>query len=655
MPSATALEALEVVVEEERDAGSASEEHLDAQELAAFPACSTDELLRAMSGLHQSAHGGHGKAYQYFLRGFDAVHGADLAVTLEGIPLNEPSNIHGHGYLDLHFIPSLLVRGLDLYKGSARPQSGDFDIAGAADLRLGLDRRALWAELGGGTDRSATAALAWGPEDGEPGDFLVAELDAGLGVGDHHAWRQLRAAGGLEGALGAGSARLFLLGYDGAFDSPGVLRASDVERGLVDFYGAYPEAGDGRSTRALAGASWLRAGSGGTGAAVAWLGYRALELRRNFTGYLLHPDEGDGVRQAQRGLQAGARLRGSRGLRGERLASTLQGGLDLRGDLARQEEQGVTVDGVAWGQRVDADFLQGELAAWAGAELELGAWATVSPGLRAALMGLGLQRRIDDSGQPVEELEVAWSGAPVLAPKASAVLAPEAPLSGFASYGRGYRSPEARGIEDGDRAPFTQADSGELGLRWRPRAWLLLRAAAFRIDISNEMVFDHAAARFLSEGATRRHGAEASAEITPRDDLKAELELSWADGRSVATGEPLPYAPRWLCSLGLYALGWERGEVETTAGLRLWALGPRPLPEGFYSQAALVADLELASRWEDWELGIELDNLFGTRWRDGEFVYPSCFDADGSCSELPALHLTAGEPFALHLSLGRRI
>ncbi len=144
----------ELVVEDERPRETASESVLEGEALEAFPARSADELLQAMPGLHQSAHGGHGKAYQYFVRGFDAVHGADLAVILAGIPLNEPGNVHGHGYLDLHFLPTVLGRSVDLHKGSSRAEVGDFGVAASADFHLGLAEPGLLTPVGGGPDRS---------------------------------------------------------------------------------------------------------------------------------------------------------------------------------------------------------------------------------------------------------------------------------------------------------------------------------------------------------------------------------------------------------------------------------------------------------------------------------------------------------------------
>ena len=645
----------ELVVEDERPRETASESVLEGEALEVFPARSADELLQAMPGLHQSAHGGRGKAYQYFVRGFDAVHGADLAVSLEGIPLNEPGNVHGHGYLDLHFLPTVLVRSVDLHKGSSRAEVGDFGVAASADFHLGLYEPGLLAQAVGGTDRSGELLFAWRPSGGESGDFLVAQADTGLGVGEHRAWRQLNLAAGLEHWFGMTRARAFALGYQGAFESPGVIREDDLLGGEVDFYGAYPEAGDGLSSRLLAAAELSRPCDGCGWRVLAWGGLRGLELRRNFTGYAQHPEHGDGVQQGQQGGAVGLRAMGWESIEALGGWHELMAGVDLRADSAHQWEQGVDLDGAVWQERIDAVVQQGSAGAWASAELHPWPWLELEPGLRGELLGLHLLRRLDDAGAVVDEPAPARAWAPVLAPKLRMVVAPAQPLSLYASYGRGFRSPEVRGIEDGDRAPVSLSDTQEAGLRWEPRDHLDLTLVGFHTSIDNELIFDHTAARFVSTGSTRRLGVEALASAESVSGLRLEAELSWTDGRYVATGEPLPFAPRWLGSAGIYHSGERRSrQLRWNAGLRGWFLGPRPLPDGFYSQSAFVLDATTHGEWRCWVVELEIDNLLGSRWRDGEFVYPSWFDRDEPCSELPALHITAGEPFALRLGVGRR-
>ena len=74
---------------------------------------------------------GGGKAAQYFLRGFDADHGTDVAFFLDGIPVNFRSHAHGQGYTDLHFMIPETLKQVDVFKGPYWVEYGDFATAAA--------------------------------------------------------------------------------------------------------------------------------------------------------------------------------------------------------------------------------------------------------------------------------------------------------------------------------------------------------------------------------------------------------------------------------------------------------------------------------------------------------------------------------------------
>src|SRR3989442_10208082 len=89
------------------------------------------DILRLAPGLVISQHAGGGKAEQYFLRGFDADHGTDLAIFVDGVPVNLRSHAHGQGYADLHFLIPETVKQLEVLKGPYHVEFGDFATAGA--------------------------------------------------------------------------------------------------------------------------------------------------------------------------------------------------------------------------------------------------------------------------------------------------------------------------------------------------------------------------------------------------------------------------------------------------------------------------------------------------------------------------------------------
>lgn len=643
---AQTLPSEEVVVEAKDPPASAAERELDATRVVATPGRSTDDLLRATRGLHQSQHSGHGKAFQYFLRGFDAVHGADLSISAEGVPLNEVSNVHGHGYLDLHFIPRQLVTGASLRPGVFRASVGDFGVAGSGELSLGLANPGLQLQIGGGTDLSGRFTMAWRPADRGPGTFAMVDAEAGHGVGPSRKWEQVRAAVGIDGQIGNTAVRTFALAYRGRFDSPGVLRESDVDKGTRRFYDAYDNAGDGVSARALAGFRLEHRRNDWSLDSTAWAGWRSLELRQNFTGFYVNAEQGDAVVQTHEALSAGARL-----VIGWTPADwiAVRGGVDGRFDHADQTEAGIDTTGKVWDPRIDTRIDQSSMGAWVSVPLRPRPWFDLEAGLRTQVFLMDLDRRID-AGLGTGP---AKASAPVLAPRARLRLFADSPVTVLLAYGRGFRSPEARGVEQG-RAPVSKSDGTELSVLVRPDDHVDLRAGAFGTWISNEIVFDHAAARFLTTGATRRLGAYVGATVHPVAWLEVDLDVTASDGRYRATQELIPYAPRLLAVLGLTTEALVTGPVVWTAGTRTWWLGPRPLPGGFASHTQFVTDVTVSARVRSWTVDLDIDNVFASRWRDGEFFYASDFVGTDSPSALPARHFTAGSPFVARLGFGFR-
>ncbi len=92
------------------------------------------DILRVVPGLLIGQHQGGGKAEQYLLRGFDADHGTDIAIFVDGLPVNLRSHAHGQGYADLHFLIPETLKQVDTFKGPYFVEFGDFATAGAINF-----------------------------------------------------------------------------------------------------------------------------------------------------------------------------------------------------------------------------------------------------------------------------------------------------------------------------------------------------------------------------------------------------------------------------------------------------------------------------------------------------------------------------------------
>ena len=73
-------------------------------QIEARPTYRSGELLEGAPGVIVTQHSGEGKANQYFLRGMSLDHGTDLAISVDGMPVNQRTHGHGQGYSDLNFL-----------------------------------------------------------------------------------------------------------------------------------------------------------------------------------------------------------------------------------------------------------------------------------------------------------------------------------------------------------------------------------------------------------------------------------------------------------------------------------------------------------------------------------------------------------------------
>ena len=138
-PDATAVQSLDPSANDVGKAQSGSQGVVPREQLEARPIYRTGEVLEAVPGLVVTQHSGEGKANQYFLRGFNLDHGTDLAITVDGMPVNMRTHAHGQGYADTNFLIPELARGLAYRKGPYFAAEGDFASAGAIYLDV-VDR-----------------------------------------------------------------------------------------------------------------------------------------------------------------------------------------------------------------------------------------------------------------------------------------------------------------------------------------------------------------------------------------------------------------------------------------------------------------------------------------------------------------------------------
>lgn len=611
-------------------APTATAESFERRDIEAAPHRNAEEILRQVPGLTLTQHGSEGKGHQFFLRGFDAIHGSDLEITLEGIPLNEWSNPHGQGYIDLGIIIPEMVNSLNVIKGPFTLEQGLFATSGSADYQMGFaNPKERWqaAYTAGSTNRHRLFAAYTGEER----QFLALEGTYDQGFGENRGIRR-GTINARTPLLISAAHRLDLFGAASVadFELPGILRFREYREGQMGFYDVHEHAGAGQALRAL-GALFYdgRFGSHALSAR-AFFGYRDLDLLENYTGFIEHPVHSDRRRQ---------------------LYENFNGGLfaDLRSPL----KQSLDLE-LGLGARADffarsTDHLGLELEKIAREEEEAGSQTHFFShgGLRWRPHGaieLAGGARVDGAHFSLKHGN--YGPAFLISPRLSARWQALESLIFFTALGRGLRPADAA------TAPsFIPAESAELGTIYLPTDWLELRLAGFGTYISQESVFDHATNTTINHSATRRIGLEFDGRIYPADWLMIRGDLTFADGRFLDSGAYIPTAP-WLVGAAHLLTDHRIKDGVLHTGLRLRAMAPRRLPHGAKGATFALIDLSASYRWQVFELSLEIENLLNQRANEGEYHFASHWAPGEPASAIPSLHFTPAPPLNARLTLG---
>jgi hypothetical protein len=657
--------------------------------LAEVPRRSAEDLLTLAPGLLLTSYGGEYHASGVFLRGFDAGVGQDIEFSLQGIPLNEVSNAHGHGYADAHFIIPELVSELGVVEGPFDPRQGDFAVAGSVRFTLGFGLRGVLAKAGLGSFGRRRVVALWGPSSSGPDTFAGVDFEDGNGFGPNRAFSSARAMAQTELELdGRTKVKLLAAAAANRFDSAGVVRIDDLEAGRLpcgpapdeQAFCLYDPNQGGAGARILLSSHLTRRADRTISDVQVWVSSRSLRLRENFTGFLTDvesrslglPQRGDGVEPSYHALMIGSR--GSLRWSSPDKAFLRDGEI---GYFARHDDGDAvlrrlrTTGGIPY--KVDADnkLRISNIAAFASARVAPHQRLFLTAGLRLDSFLFSVVDRnrpaMDRVGSRLTSDATDAYGLS-LQPKMTATGILGGGFRAVGAFGIGTRSSDAQALSDGEFAPFARVGAAETGLTWS-RTWgedLLTdgRLIGFFTHVDRDLLFDEQAGRNTLAGASNRFGALTSLRAaTPRsfDALAsvtyAEAYQPPADDPSVAfvKGRRLPYIPRWVARLDAT---WRRAipvrdrPLELVAATGFTYVAPRPLPYEQLSDSVVTWDAALRVAAGRFQVGLDVTNILDRRNHDFVFNYVSNFRGpEAAASMLPQRHVALAAPRALYVTL----
>jgi len=646
-PTDEGVKLSEVEVVAERPVAASSQQFIPDKEYLLQPQGRPAQVLRLIPGFIAVEHsGGAGKADQYFLRGFDADHGTDVAFFTDGMPINFRTHAHGQGYADLNFIIPETIEGLDVYKGAYHAEFGDFDTAGAVSFRTRQVVKEGLVQLAGGQFDTQRYLLMLSPTKDKVRTLLAAEgyYTNGPFQNDNRYFRANVLGKVTVNPTGRSELSLTATYHGANWNASGEIPLRAVTDGSLDRFGAIDPSEGGKTTRASGRLNYhYDTPAGGKLYANAYAQYYKLDLYTNFTFFLKDQVNGDGIQQSDRrviyGGEVGYRQVGK--LAGVDAAATA--GVQVRVDdihprLGTQTKRSPT------GTTTDTDVLEASYSPFVKTELQPAPWIQFTGGIRTDLFTFDVRNRCPTCAeQPAGRTTTA-----LVLPKANLILGPWFKTEFFANYGEGFHSNDARAAVVGAASPLARARTYEIGARSRP--WgpegLELIATLWEVDLKSELVFVGDAGTTEARGSTRRRGMEFAARGPVWGPLYFNGSVTWTSAK-FDTGAAIPLAPE-LTAYGATILRWPEG---LTTQLQATYLGVRPLTEdrSIKSPSWLVFDLT-----ERYQLPIKLSrgrleaflfiqNLFDTKWEQATFAFTSRLPSE-PVAGVQDIHFVPGNP-----------
>lgn len=663
---------------------TSSDFHVDRELIEAAPRREGADVLKTAPGLTVGRGEGPAVAHSYTLRGFDAEHGQDIEFRVGGLPINQPSHVHGQGYADLGFLIEETVRELRVSEGVYDPKQGDFAVAGSIDIELGVDEdeRGIVLRSGYGSWNTFRELVLWAPREAERETFGAVQYARTDGYGENRDGQA--ASGTFQYRFGTGELRHRAIGilHAARADLAGVVRKDDIDSGRVCFHCVYPyataRAQNAASSRALFGFfSEYRAPSGANAELGFYLDRSSFRLEENFTGFTTRSEPekaaqgSDLVEQLNDSQALGmtSRYRTAPYRPSSIVEGTVEVGAEGRFDVIDQAQG--PLDSPEDAERsVDTGIHAFELGVYGDLDFRFARIVKSRVGVRGDFVSYDVDQRLEaPSGATRSAFGVA------LSPRASVQVAPLSWLSLFAAYGEGFRSPQAN-VLDADDAPMTKVRSADVGARFDWGDPLKLSVGGYVTRLSDDVLFDAEEATLERIGPTQRLGAVIGLVSRPTEWLVESMSMTLVDAtfrgpppETTGEDEPetpfvesekVPFVPPLVVRADLGArhelvdrVGPER--LEGRAGLGFSFLSLRPLPGGERSAPVGLLDASLGLAWGPVDLGFEAHNLLDREYAEEEHVFVSDWDPGPANTPDAARHLAAGAPRSWMATLGLRL
>lgn len=639
----TSLDLSEVRINSKKSSGLTT---IGAVDIRLRPVNTSQDVLRIVPGLFIAQHAGGGKAEQIFLRGFDIDHGTDIAITVDGMPVNMVSHAHGQGYADLHFLIPETVEKVDFDKGPYFAEKGNLatsayvnfstkDFLESNIFKLDVGRFNTQRLMGmlklfnKTTDKSRQQfyiASEYSTTDGyfdSPQDFHRFNI-----MGKYNAWF------GNQTQL-----TVMASTFDSKWMASGQIPQRAVESGFINRFGAIDDSEGGNTSRSNVSVKLNKQFKNNwkTTSQFYFSRYK-FNLYSNFTFFLEDDINGDMIRQRESRNIFGYSTAATKSyLLGSKQAKS-ELGLGFRYDDVMDIELAKANRTTFFNSIQKGDVRELNAYLFTNQDFELSDKLSLQAGLRYDHFNFKYKDELAGANDYSQQKKGTFS------PKLTLNFSPSQKIKIYFNNGIGFHSNDTRVILDNMATDIIPKVYGtDLGIIVKPNKNLILKTALWHLYSEQEFVYVGDAGIVEPSGKSRRMGIDLSARYQFNTWLFGDIDVNLTRARAI--GEPkgedfIPLAPAFTSIGGLTA----KAKNGFSGSLRYRHIDSRPANEDntVRAEGYILLDMVAAYRYKKFEFTLSAENILNREWREAQFDTESKLQFEAA--PVSEIHYTPGTP-----------
>ncbi len=610
-------------------------------DLMTNPVNSSQELLRKVPGLFIGQHAGGGKAEQIFLRGFDIDHGTDIALNVDGMPINMVSHAHGQGYSDLHFIIPETLNKIDFEKGPYNANKGNFASAGyvAFNTHNKIDKNLVAIDLGQFNTKRIVSLFNLLDNSKNENAYVATEYILTDGPFDSpQNFNRLNLFGKYTNQL-SNSSKFSIQAsrFSSKWDASGQIPNRLVKSGEISRFGAVDDTEGGFTSRTnfivssekmIDDYTFIKSN--------AYYSNYDFTLFSNFTFFLNDSQNGDQIKQRENRNLFGGSTAFNKKIFSKKYDLTFQSGLGFRVDNIDDIELSHTLNRKNVLEQIQYGAIdESNIFGYINSEFKFGK-LKIAPAFRLDYFKFNYQDFLTTTYSNLSNDNFKIS------PKLNFIYSKSNTIEYFLKSGFGFHSNDARVVLQQNKDITPSVFGADFGTIYKPFSNFFINATLWTLHSQQEFVYVGDEGVVEASGKSRRYGLDLGFRFQLSDYLFVDFDGNYSYARTGNDFDAfIPLAPKFS-STGAITLKEYKG---FSANFNYRFLGNRAANEDntIIAKGYFVSDFNFNYKIKNVNFGLAVENIFNTEWNETQFLTESRLQNESQSVE--EIHFTPGTPF----------